>query len=79
MYLQMREIKYRCFSLVQTDDLGGWDLEFLVDTSLQVLIEQCLKLFVLLVKKSSFFDQVLSVYQHLIVLSQCLVQCSPHR
>ena len=75
----MREIKYRCFSLVQTDDLGGWDLEFLVDTSLQVLIEQCLKLFVLLVKKSSFFDQVLSVYQHLIVLSQCLVQRPPHR
>ena len=78
MYLQQHEIKFFFISLVETNDLCRWDLEFLVDASLQILIEQGLKLFVLLVKKSRLLNQVLSVDKHLVVLSQSFVECFPH-
>lgn len=57
--------------------MGRRHLELLVDTSLQVLVEQRLELFVLLVEKTGLLDQVLSVHQHLIVLGKRLVKCSP--
>lgn len=70
---------FEFYSVVKSDYLGWWNLELLIDTSLQVLVEQSLKLFVLLVKQSSLFDQVLSVHKHLIVLCQRLVESTPDR
>lgn len=63
---------------VQSDDLGGWDLQLLVDASLQVLVEKRLQLFVLLIEEAGLLDQVLSVDQELVVLAQGLVEGLPH-
>ena len=63
---------------VQSDDLSGWNLQLLVDTSLQVLVEKRLQLFVLLVEEASLLDQVLSVDEELVVLAQGLVEGLPH-
>jgi hypothetical protein len=38
-------------------------MQFVIDSSLQVLIEQSLEFFVLLVEEPGFFDEVLSVNQ----------------
>ena len=51
----------------------------MVNTGLQVLIEKRLELFVLLVKKTSLFNQVLTIDQKLIVLGEGLIEGSPHR
>lgn len=63
---------------VQSNDLGRWNLQLLVDTSLQVLIEERLELFVLLIEETGLFNQVLSVDKQLVVLAQCLVKGFPH-
>ena len=63
---------------VQSNDLGRRNLQLLVDTSLQVLIEKRLELFVLLIEETGLFDQVLSVDEQLVVLAQRLVEGLPH-
>ena len=64
-------------SNVESNDLSGGHLQFLVDARLQVLIQQCLQFFVLLVKQTSLFDQVLTVHQKLVVLHKGLVEGFP--
>ena len=54
------------------------NLELLIDSSLQVLIQQRLELLVLLIEKTCLLNKVLSIHQHLVVPGQGLVQCSPH-
>ena len=46
---------------IEADDLSGWHLQLLIDTSLQVLVQKSLKLLILLVEQASLLDQVLSV------------------
>ena len=65
------------FSNVEADNLSWWDLELLVDAGLEVLVQQCLQLFVLLVEKSGLLDQVLSVDKHLVVFGESRVESSP--
>jgi hypothetical protein len=60
-------------SVVKSDHLSRWNLQFLINTSLQVLVQEGFKLFVLLVEKTSLFDQVLTVNKHLVVFQQRLV------
>ena len=50
----------------------------MVNTSLQVLIEKCLELFVLLVKETGLLNQVLAIDQKLIVFSEGLIEGSPN-
>ena len=64
---------------IEADDLSGWHLQFLIDASLQVLVQKSLKLFILLVKQACLLDQVLSVDQKLIVIAQRFVECFPDR
>lgn len=64
-------------SNVQSDDLGRRHLQFLVDTGLQVLVEQRLELFVLLIQKTGLLDEVLSIDEKLIVLAQGFVEGLP--
>ena len=45
---------------------------------MQVLVEQCLKLFVLLVQQACLLDQILSVHQQLVVVAQRFIEGSPH-
>lgn len=66
-------------SNVESNDLSGRNLQLLVNASLQVLIQQCFQLFVLLIEQASLFDQVLTVHQKLVVLDQSLVESLPHR
>ena len=54
-------------------------MKLLIDASLQVLVEQSLEFFVLLVKKTSLLDQVLTVDQELVVLNERPVQGLPDR
>jgi len=49
----------------------------MIDSSLQVLVEQCFQLFILLIQQTSLFDQVLSVNEKCVVLSQSFVKSSP--
>jgi len=51
----------------------------MIDSSLQVLIEQSFQLFVLLIQQTSLFDQVLSVNKKCVILRQSFVKSSPHR
>ena len=62
---------------IEADDLGGWHLQLLIDTSLQVLVQKSLKLLILLVEQASLLDQVLSVDQKLIVVAQRVVKGLP--
>ena len=55
---------------VEANDLSWRHLELLVHSSLQVLVQQGLQLLVLLVQQASLFNQVLSVDQELIVITQ---------
>lgn len=43
-------------SVIQSDHLSRRDLEFLINTCLQILIQEGLQLFVLLVEQASFFN-----------------------
>ena len=54
-------------------------MKLLIDASLQVLVEQSLEFLVLLVKKTSLLDQVLTVDQELVVLDERPVQGLPDR
>ena len=54
-------------------------MKLLIDASLQVLVEQGLEFFVLLVKKTGLLDQVLTVDQELVVLDERPVQGLPDR
>ena len=63
---------------VQTDNLGGWHLQLLVDACLQVLIQQRLELLVLLVEQTGLLDKVLSLGEHLVIAAQRLVERLPH-
>ena len=54
-------------------------MKLLIDASLQVLVEQSLEFFVLLVKKTGLLDQVLTVDQELVVLDERPVQGLPDR
>ena len=49
----------------------------MIDSSLQVLVEQSFQLFILLIQQTSLFDQVLSVNEKCVVLSQSFVKSSP--
>jgi hypothetical protein len=48
-------------SNVKTDDLGRWHMELVIYTSLEILIQQGLKLLVLLVQEASLLNKVLSI------------------
>ena len=63
---------------VQTNDLSGGHLQFLVDTSLKILVEKSLKFLVLLVKKTSLFNKVLSVNEHSVVFAESFIKGPPH-
>ena len=67
------------FSDIKTDDLSWWNLQLLIDSSLQVLIEQRFKLFVLLVQQTGLLDEVLAIDQHLIVLCERRIEGIPNR
>lgn len=54
-------------------------MKLLIDSSLQVLVEQSLEFLVLLVKKTGLLDQVLTVDQELVVLDERPVQGLPDR
>ena len=58
---------------IETNHLSGWDLEFLVHTSLQVLIEERLQFFVLLIQQAGLLNKILALNEHLVVLAECLV------
>lgn len=64
---------------VQADHLRGRHLQLLVNTGLQVLIQQRLKFFVLLVEQASLLNEVLPLNKLLVVLAQGRVQSFPHR
>ena len=52
-------------------------MQFLVYSCLQVLVEQRLEFLVLLVKEASFFNQVLALNKHLIVLAEGFIKGFP--
>ena len=54
-------------------------MKLLIDSSLQVLVEQSLEFLVLLVKKTGLLDQVLTVDQELVVFDERPVQGLPDR
>lgn len=64
---------------VEANNLGRRHLKFLIDAGLQVLIQQSLQFFVLLVEQARLFDQVLTFHKHLVVLAESLVERAPHR
>lgn len=64
---------------IEANDLSWWHLKLLINTSLQVLVQQSLQLLVLLVQQASLLNQVLSVDKKLIVLAQRVVKCFPNR
>lgn len=68
----------RSSSNIETDDLGRGHLKFLIYASLQVLIQQRLQFFVLLVEQARLLDQVLTLDKHLVVLTESLVERAPH-
>jgi len=53
-------------------------LKFLIHAGLQVLVQQGLQLFVLLVEHAGVFDQVLPGHEHCVVLCECGVERLPH-
>jgi hypothetical protein len=55
---------------VQADNLRGRYLQLLVDTSLQVLVQQSFQFFVLLVKQSGLLDEVLPLHKLLVVFAE---------
>lgn len=65
-------------SNIQSDNLSRGYMQFMVDSSLKVLVEECLQLFVLLVQQSCFLNEVLPLNQESVVLGKCFVQGSPH-
>ena len=71
-----KEIHHR--SDVQSNDLSRGYLKFLVDAGLEVLVEEGLELFVLLVEHAGVFDQVLPGHEHCVVLCECGVERLPH-
>jgi len=52
-------------------------MQFVINTSLQILIEQGLEFFILLVEESGFFDEVLSVNQKSVVFGEGFVKSLP--
>ena len=64
-------------SNVEADHLCGRHLQLLVDSSLQVLVKQRLELLVLLVQKTSLFDQILTINQELIVFLERAIESLP--
>ena len=64
---------------IETDDLSGWYLQLLVNTGLQVLVEQSFELLVLLIQQTCLFDEVLSVDKELVVFAEGLIERLPHR
>ena len=65
-------------SNIEANDLGWGHLKLLIDTGLQVLVEQRLELLVLLVQQARLLDQILPVYQQLVVVAQRFIEGSPH-
>ena len=55
-------------SYIKTNNLSRRYVKLMINTCLQVLIKQCLKLFVLLIQQASLLDQVLSVNQESVIL-----------
>jgi len=49
----------------------------MIDSGLQVLVQERLEFFILLVEESSIFNQVLSVDEQLVIFREGLVQGSP--
>ena len=65
-------------SNIQADNLSRRHLKLLIDTSLQVLVEQSLKLFILLVKQTGLFNEILAINQELVVFLQGIVKSFPN-
>ena len=54
-------------------------MQLLVNTGLQVLVEQSFELLVLLIQQTCLFDEVLSVDKELVVFAEGLIERLPHR
>jgi len=54
-------------------------LKLLVDASLEVLVQQCFEFFILLVQKTSLFNEILTVDEELVVFSEGVIERSPDR
>jgi len=52
-------------------------VQLVIDTGLQVLIEESLQFLVLLIEQSGLLDQVLPVDEQCVVLGECLVESLP--
>lgn len=52
-------------------------MQFVVDSSLEVLVKQCFEFFILLVEETGFFNQVLSLNEQAVVLGEGFIEGSP--
>ena len=54
-------------SYVESDDLCWRHVKLVVNTSLEILVEQRLQLFVLLVEQACFLNEVLALHEQAVV------------
>jgi len=67
----------RAHSNIESNDLSGRHLQFLVNASLQVLVEKSLKLFILLIQQTRLLNQILTIDEQLVVLAEGFVEGLP--